>query len=69
MVASLFLNLFMSALKGHPEDMSSPGLISFGYVGVSIKIKRFIVILSTIFSFLAFLTERDKVLLQIRVLR
>ena len=45
MVASLFLNLFMSALKGHPEDMSSPGLISFGYVGVSVKIEWFIAIL------------------------
>ena len=35
----------MSALKGHPEDMSSPGLISFGYVGVSVKIEWFIAIL------------------------
>ena len=51
MVASLFLNLFMSALKGHPEDMSSPGLISFGYVGVSVKIARFIAIFSKIFNF------------------
>ena len=25
----------MSAIKGHPEDMSNPGLVSFGYVGVS----------------------------------
>ena len=37
MVAGLFLNMLMSAIKGHPEDMSSPGLVSFGYLGVSVN--------------------------------
>ena len=32
--ASLLLDLIFSALKGHAGNMSSPGLVSFGYVGV-----------------------------------
>ncbi|KAK2144157.1 hypothetical protein LSH36_781g02019 [Paralvinella palmiformis] len=40
MVAGLFLNMLMSAIKGHPEDMSSPGLVSFGYLG-DIEFKTF----------------------------
>lgn len=35
MIASLLLNIFMSALKGHPENMSNPGLVSFGMMGVT----------------------------------
>ena len=35
MTASLVLNIIMSAMKGHPEDLSNPGLTSFGYIGVS----------------------------------
>ncbi|KAK2180880.1 hypothetical protein NP493_422g00000 [Ridgeia piscesae] len=31
--ASLLLDMMMSALNGHAEDMSNPGLVSFGYVG------------------------------------
>ena len=34
MTASLMLNIVMSAIKGHPEDMSNPGLVSLGYIGV-----------------------------------
>jgi len=33
MTASLVLNIIMSAMKGHPEDLSNPGLTSFGYIG------------------------------------
>ncbi|ELT96405.1 hypothetical protein CAPTEDRAFT_203043 [Capitella teleta] len=33
MTASLFLNIIMSAIHGHPENMSNPGLISLGYIG------------------------------------
>jgi chloride channel 7 len=33
MTASLVLNIIISALKGHPENLSSPGLTSFGYIG------------------------------------
>ena len=35
MTASLLLNIFMSAIKGHAENMSEPGLVSFGYIEVS----------------------------------
>ena len=36
--ASLLLDMMMSALNGHAEDMSNPGLVSFGYVGVRCRL-------------------------------
>jgi len=35
MTACLVLNVLLSAALGHPGNMSYPGLISFGQVGVS----------------------------------
>lgn len=33
MTACLVLNFLLSAINGHPEDMSNPGLVSFGHIG------------------------------------
>ena len=35
MVATFMVNVFMSAIHGHPADLSNPGLISFGQFPVS----------------------------------
>jgi len=40
MTACLILNVLLSAAIGHPGNMSHPGLVSFGQVGV-----RFLIII------------------------
>ena len=35
MVATFTVNLILSAVHGHPADLSNPGLISFGRFSVS----------------------------------